>query len=66
MNSGHVTSVHAYASQCIATVQPSEVISAGDKLLKIRIRMTFGPHGISLFTELEHLCTFVHYLFTAE
>jgi len=23
--------------------------------------MNFGPHGISLFTELELLLTFVHY-----
>jgi len=28
--------------------------------------MTFGPHGISLFTELKLLLTFVRYSYLAE
>lgn len=60
MNIGDVRYVSANASQL--QLQSSEVFSAADgQLYQInRKKMTFVPHGISLFTEVElfvHLCT---------
>jgi len=64
-----VTSVSAYASQ--RPLQQSFPVvwtfsSADEPLPKNRKKTTFGPHGISLFTELEILFTFVHYSYSAE
>src|SRR6218665_755726 len=64
MNNGHVTFDSAFASQRHLQLQSSPLklfLHLMNNYPKNKERMTFGPHGISLFTGLELLLTTVHY-----